>query len=319
MKIQFLGTGAGQPARSRNVSSLALKLLDEINEIWLFDCGEGTQHQILRTTIRPRKVTKIFISHLHGDHIFGLPGFLSSRSFQGGDNLGLTLYGPSGIKQFVQIALKLSKTKLSYPLKIIELDEHGGEIRLENGWQVQYGPLNHGILSYGFRVTEPDSQGELLVDKLKEYQIPNGPIFGQLKRGERVQLPDGRILNGRDFVGPDRKGRIVTILGDTRQSKNAEYLAQDAHVLVHEATYEGNEADLAKAHGHSTTIQAAQTAYRANVKHLLLNHISARYLGQEILRLTNEAQKVFPWTTIVNDFDEFDIQMDIQGAQDNEG
>lgn len=122
MEIQFLGTGAGQPSKQRNVSSLALKLLDELNEIWLFDVGEATQHQILRTNIRPRKITKIFISHNHGDHIFGLPGLLSTRSFQG--EVGpLTIYGPAGLEQFVTTALRISKTKVSYPIHFVELKD----------------------------------------------------------------------------------------------------------------------------------------------------------------------------------------------------
>ncbi len=111
MELEFLGTCSGQPSKLRNVSSLALKLLDELNEIWLFDCGEATQHQILRTNIRLRKVTKIFISHNHGDHIFGLPGLLSTRSFQG-DVGPLTIYGPAGIEQFVRTALRISKSKI---------------------------------------------------------------------------------------------------------------------------------------------------------------------------------------------------------------
>lgn len=124
MELQFLGTGAGQPSKQRNVSSLALKLLDELNEIWLFDVGEATQHQILKTNIRLRKVTRIFISHNHGDHIFGLPGLLATRSFQG-DVGPITVYGPPGLEQFVKTALRVSRTKVSYPIKFVELTEGG--------------------------------------------------------------------------------------------------------------------------------------------------------------------------------------------------
>src|SRR5699024_1377186 len=116
MEITFLGTGAGMPSKERNVSALILNLLQEINELWLFDCGEATQHKILRTTLKPRKISKIFISHLHGDHIFGLPGLLSSRSFLDGDE-PVTIFGPVGIKEFVQTSLKVSKSHLTYPLK----------------------------------------------------------------------------------------------------------------------------------------------------------------------------------------------------------
>ena len=124
MELQFLGTGAGVPAKMRNVSSIALKLLDERNEIWLFDCGEATQQQILNTTIRPGKIKKIFITHLHGDHIFGLPGLLTSRSFQGGED-ELTVYGPKGIKRFIDASIAASYSKLGYPLKVVEFEEDG--------------------------------------------------------------------------------------------------------------------------------------------------------------------------------------------------
>ena len=129
MELEFLGTGAGSPAKSRNVTSVALKLLDECNSIWLFDCGEGTQQQILQTNIKPRKINKIFITHLHGDHLFGLPGLLSSRSFQGGNDL-LTVYGPKGIKEYVQTSLRISESNLTYPIKFVEL--HGDGVILND-------------------------------------------------------------------------------------------------------------------------------------------------------------------------------------------
>lgn len=311
MKLLFLGTGAGVPAKNRNVSSIALKLLDELNEVWLFDCGEATQHQILHTTLKPRKITKIFITHLHGDHIFGLPGLLSSRSFQGGDDL-LTVYGPEGIADFIHSSLKYSKTKLSYPIKIEELDADGGTLYVNNNWTVEYLPLYHGIQCFGFRVTEPDIAGELLVDKLKEYNIPNGPIFGKLKRGETVVLEDGTILDGTQFVAPNRKGRIVTILGDTRPTRHSQYLAQDANVLVHECTFEASEAQMAHRYFHSTSQQAATIAQDANVQQLLLNHISARYLGRDARRLEQEARHVFENSHVVYDLEEYEVPHDAQ-------
>ena len=155
MQLEFLGTGAGSPSKQRNVTSVALKLLEELNEIWLFDAGEATQHQILHTTIRPRKVTKIFITHLHGDHIFGLPGFLSSRSFQGG-NEPLTIYGPVGIKKFVMTALQVSESRLSYPLKFVEID-HSQELFNERGFKVTTMSLDHKIACYGYRIEEADN------------------------------------------------------------------------------------------------------------------------------------------------------------------
>ncbi len=305
MELQFLGTGAGVPAKHRNVTSIALKLLDERNEVWLFDCGEGTQMQILRTTIRPRKIEKIFITHLHGDHIFGLPGLLSSRSFQGGDT-PLEIYGPKGIETFIKTSLAVSQTRLGYPLKFIELTEEQ-PIFEDQYFSVYTKKLDHGIDSFGYRVVEHDHKGELQVDKLKELGIPAGPLYGKLKKGETITLDDGQVIDGKKFVGPDKKGRIVTILGDTRKTGNSVLLARNSDVLVHESTFNKNEAKMARNYYHSTTHQAAEIAVEAKTEKLLLTHISARYLGKAALDLENEAKEIFPNTMIMKDFETIEI------------
>ncbi len=276
MELEFLGTGAGQPSKQRNVSSVALKLLDELNEIWLFDVGEATQHQILRTNIRLRKITKIFISHNHGDHIFGLPGLLSTRSFQG-DVGPLTIYGPTGIEQFVKTALKVSRTKISYPIKYVVLSEPG-LICEDKDFRVYTDQLEHRIPSFGFRVVESSHSGELLMDKLAKYHVPNGPLLGKLKRGEQVALADGTVLNGKDFLGPEKPGRIVTIIYDTRSTPSIARLAKNADVLVHESTFAGNEAKMAHNYYHSTAVEAAKVARKDNVKKIMLeSHLRSSY------------------------------------------
>lgn len=305
MQLEFLGTGAGSPSKQRNVTSVALKLLEELNEIWLFDAGEATQHQILHTTIRPRKVTKIFITHLHGDHIFGLPGFLSSRSFQGGDE-PLTIYGPVGIKKFVMTALQVSESRLSYPLKFVEID-HSQELFNERGFKVTTMSLDHKIACYGYRIEEADHPGELQVDKLRQDNIPSGPIYGQLKAGKTVKLDDGRVIDGKNYIGKPQPGRIIAILGDTRQTPNAVVLAHKADVLVHESTFAKNEAKIAHNYYHSTSLQAAEVAKQAGVKKLLLTHISARYTGKAAYQLAYQVRDVVPDTRVVNDFDVIDV------------
>lgn len=305
MELQFLGTGAGVPAKMRNVSSIALKLLDERNEIWLFDCGEATQQQILNTTIRPGKIKKIFITHLHGDHIFGLPGLLTSRSFQGGED-ELIVYGPKGIKRFIDASISVSYSKLGYPLKVVEFEEDG-VLFSDQQFRVEAMKLEHGIPSYGFRITESDQIGELKAEELKALGVPFGPVFGRLKRGEVVTLEDGRVIDGKDYVSEDIKGRIVVICGDTRFTPKSITLAQNANVLVHEATYEADKEKTARQHFHSTSKQAATIALEANVQQLYLTHISARYLGHQVSQLEQEARKVFPQTKVVKDFDTFMI------------
>lgn len=304
MEIEFLGTGAGVPAKHRNVSSLALKLLEERNAIWLFDCGEGTQMQILRTTLKPRKIEKIFITHLHGDHIFGLPGLLSSRSFQGGTE-PLALYGPKGLENFVRTSLKVTKTHLSYPITFHEVTE--GIIFQDGQFTVTAALLDHGVDSFGYRIVEADHEGTLQVEKLAALNIPAGPIYGTIKQGKTVTLPDGRIINGQDFVGEKKKGRIVTIFGDTRQTDQSIALAQNSDVMIHEATFQQGEEKMAKAYYHSTTNQTAEIAKAAKVGKLFLTHISARYLAKEANELEAAAQEIFPNTTVAKDFDQFTI------------
>ncbi|MGX7203631.1 ribonuclease Z [Enterococcus pingfangensis] len=304
MELEFLGTGAGVPAKHRNVSGLALKLLDERNAIWLFDCGEGTQMQILRTTIRPRKIEKIFISHLHGDHIFGLPGLLSSRSFQGGEE-PVEIYGPAGLEKYVRTSLQVTKTHLAYPLQFIELSE--GVIFKDKQFTVECMLLDHGVDSYGFRVSEADHEGMLQVDKLAVLGIPAGPIYGKIKQGQKVTLSDGRVIDGKDFVGTSKKGRVVTIFGDTRFMNKSSQFAKDSDVIVHESTFNKNEAKLARAYFHTTTQQAALIAKEAKAKKLMLTHISARYLAKEAKELEEEAKEIFPNTQVAKDFDSIDI------------
>lgn len=304
MDLFFLGTGAGVPAKLRNVTSIALKLLEERGTVWLFDCGEATQHQILHTSIKPRRIEKIFITHLHGDHIYGLPGLLSSRSFQGGESL-VTVYGPAGIKEFIEISLKISKSYLKYPIEIIEIEE--GVIFEDGQFAVEAKLLEHGIPSYGYRVVEKDRPGTLLADKLAEAGVKPGPDYRKIKNGEEVTLEDGRVINPHDFVGPPQKGRIITILGDTRACANALQLAKDADLLVHEATFAEDEEALAHEYYHATTLQAADTALKAGVHKLCLTHISSRYDRNDWKQLEAEAQKVFPNTVISEDFMEFVI------------
>lgn len=306
MELLFLGTGSGVPGKLRNTQSIALKMLNERNEVWLFDCGEATQHQILHTSLKPRKVSKIFISHMHGDHIFGLPGFLSSRSFQGGTDK-LTIYGPEGIKQYVMSNLRLSKTRLQYYIEFIEIHDEEGLLFEDQDMLVSYQLLDHGIDCYGFRITEKDKPGTLLVDKLQTDGIPSGPIYGRLKQGELVTLEDGRQVDGKEYIGPEIKGRTIALVPDTRPTPLRFFLAKDADVLIHEATFSLEDKGLAMDYHHSTNVDAANLAKDAGVGQLLLTHISSRYVGPLAKDLEKEAQAIFPRTRVMEDLKEHKI------------
>lgn len=271
----------------------------------MFDCGEATQHQILRTPVKTRKIEKIFITHLHGDHIYGLPGLLGSRSFQGGTE-PLTIYGPVGIKEYVETSLRLSQTHLKYDLSFVEIVEDGLLFEDET-FRVEVLPLDHAILSYGYRIVEKDKPGELRADLLKEAGIPPGPLYSKLKKGEMVQLEDGRIIDGRDYIGTPKPGRVIAILGDTRPCENTVNLALHAECIVHEATFQKGQEEMAADYFHSTTIQAAECAVKAGAKRLILTHISSRFTMDDEIELVNEAKAVFANTELARDFSVFKL------------
>ncbi|MDQ0190615.1 ribonuclease Z [Alicyclobacillus cycloheptanicus] len=317
MDLLFLGTGAGLPSKTRNVTAIALTLFQERGTFWLFDCGEATQHQIMRSPLSLAKLEKVFITHLHGDHIFGLPGVLSSRSFSGLDR-PLDMYGPTGLRAFVEAALAASQTHLTYPLRIHEIPPASGVaegtapdgtgpaeptvVCADHQFTVICLPLHHGIPSYGYRIVEHDAPGTLDVAALTRIGVPAGPIYGQLKRGDAVTLPDGRVLRPDAFVGAPKPGRVIAILGDTRPCDHVVTLAHHADVLVHEATFGEREAALAPSYGHSTAQDAARAAKSANARALILTHISARYDDRDADTLAAEARAIFPNTRLANDF-----------------
>lgn len=305
MELVFLGTGAGLPSKERNVTSIALSLLQELNSVWLFDCGEATQHQILHTTIKPRKINKIFITHLHGDHIFGLPGLLSSRSFQSG-NEPCTVYGPQGIKKYIETSLEISCTHLTYPLDIVEFTE--GKLFEDEKFIVDCKKLDHGIPSFGFRIIEKDRPGELLVDKLIEAGIEPGPLYREIKEKNSITLDDGRIINQADFVGENKKGKRIIIFGDTRHPAKNKSFVEHSDILVHEATFGHEKQDLANKYFHSTTTEVATLAKDSGVNKLILTHISSRYQKEDYQQLLDEAKAIFPNTVLAKDFYQLSIK-----------
>lgn len=304
MQLQFLGTGAGTPGRERNVTSIALDLQGVRNATWLFDCGEATQHQILRTPIKPGKIEKIFITHLHGDHIFGLPGLLTSRSMNGSTD-PMTIYGPVGLKTFVDTAIALSGSWLTFPLDIVEV--RAGEVCCDEHFRVTAWPMTHPVECYGYRIDEHDKPGALDAAKLAADGVPAGPWFYDLKHGRSVTLPDGRTINGWDYVGEKIKGRSLAIFGDTAPTAAANELAAGVDLMVHEATLEVAMEEKANSRGHSTTAQAARVALESGAKRLIVTHLSTRYLRADCERLLEECRAVFPHTEMAHDFAVFTL------------
>ncbi len=305
MDLYFLGTGAGTPSKRRNVTSIALRFFADRGCFWMFDCGEGTQHQILNSPLKLSRLEKIWITHLHGDHIYGLPGLLTSRSYQGGEGT-LAVFGPPGIRAYIEHALHVSQAHLTYRLDITEI-EREGLLFEDDHVTVETARLEHRIESFGFRIAEKDKPGPLLMEKLKSFDALPGPMYGRLKQGMDVVLENGKVLTAKEFVGPSIRGRVVAIMGDTRICANERRLVEDADVLVHEATFSHRLNDLAERYFHSTARDAADLALSARVSNLILTHISSRYHGESEDRLLDEARDRFPNTFLAQDLWSFPV------------
>ncbi|AUT00332.1 ribonuclease Z [Nostoc sp. CENA543] len=306
MQITFLGTSSGVPTKSRNVSSVALRLPQRA-EFWLFDCGEGTQHQLLRSELKTSQISRIFVTHMHGDHIFGLTGLLASCGLAGNVER-VDIYGPPGLNDYLQAASRYSHTHFSYPIKVHTV--RPGVIYEDEEFTVTCGLLHHRITAFGYRVAEKDRAGRFDVEKAKSLQIPPGRIYGQLKRGETVTLEDGRVIHGTELCGPTEIGRKIAYCTDTIYCDGAVELAQDADVLIHEATFAHQDADMAFQRLHSTTTMAAQTALTAGVRKLIMTHFSPRYAPGNVVELKDllkEARAIFPKTEMAYDFMTYDV------------
>ena len=307
MQITFLGTSAGVPTRSRNVSCVALRL-EQRGEVWLFDCGEGTQHQLLRCAdLKISQITRVFITHMHGDHVFGLMGLLATCGMAGHAQR-IDVYGPPGLAEHVRESTRRSQTRFSYPAEVHTVE--AGTVYEDEEYSVACDALVHRAPTFGYRVTEKDRPGRFDVERARALGIPEGPLYGRLKRGETVELPDGRTARGRDLTGPTEPGRSVAYCTDTVYCQAAVGLARGADVLIHEATFARAEVELARQSMHSTTETAGRVALEARARRLVITHISPRYAEVNPVTpqdLLEEARAVFPDTHLARDFLTLDV------------
>ena len=293
LDLVFLGTSASAPTAHR--APLAL-LVRRGGERLLFDCAEGTQRQLMRSSVGLPDLEEIFLTHFHADHYLGLPGMLKTVALRQRD-LPLTVYGPPGLHDLFS-SLSRVFGKLSYPLELVEL--RGGDALDRDGYRILAFPVHHGVSAVGYALVEHVRPGRFDVVTADALGVPNGPERGALQRGESITLADGRVLTPDSVLGEARPGRRIVIAGDTAPTETVRVLAEDADLLVHEATFLEDERARAAETLHSTARQAAEIAREARVRMLALTHVSPRYFGPELAR---EAREVFPPTIVPRDFD----------------
>lgn len=296
MEITFLGTASAVHSYTRSHSSIALKAF---GENILFDCGEGTQRQLIYAQISPMKISKIFITHYHGDHILGIPGLLQSMNFRGRENK-LEIYGPRGLEDLHKAVLNLSFPHLdfpefNFPIEWIEIDT--GTIIENEEYVIKAQRVKHNTTALAYSVEEL-KKPKFLRQNAIDLGVPVGPDFGRLHNGESVEV-DGKIIKPEQVLGPPRKGRKLTYSGDTMPCEEIINLARDSTLLIYESTYKEEDKDKAELHGHSTSVDAANVAHNSNSKELVLTHFSTRYT--DIDDLLKEAQKIFKNTKVAED------------------
>ena len=285
LRLTFLGTSSSRPTVRRNVSGLAVH---RSGELFLFDCGEGTQRQMMRFGVG-FAVKQVFITHIHADHYLGLTGLLRTMTLQGRQE-SLVIWGPANSFHTLNAAVSLGGDRLSFAVDVRELPA-GENVRFD-GFQVESYATDHMADSIGLVLREDDRYGRFDLEMVRRLGVPEGPLFGRLQRGDSVELDDGTVIRSEDVVGPSRRGRWLCYTGDTRPTAATVEAARGADLLVHEATFSDEERARAAETRHSTARQAAEIAGQAGVRELVITHFSARH-SEQVWRLQREAAAVF--------------------------
>jgi ribonuclease Z len=304
LDLVFLGTAGSMPTAQRAPAAL---LVRRGGDRLLFDCAEGTQRQLLRSSVGLVELGEIFVTHFHADHILGLPGLFKTFSLRGRER-PLDVHGPRGLVDLLG-SLKRVVGKLSYEVRVVELEP--GDVLERDGYRLAAFEVAHGVPAVGWSLIEATRPGRFDVEAADGLGVPSGPARGALQRGEPVTLPDGSAVNANQVLGPPRPGRKIVITGDTAPSEAVVEAAWGAEVLVTEATFSEEELERAQETMHQTAAQAAGIAQRANIGLLALTHLSNRYFGPEIAR---EAREIFPDTVVPKDFDVVEVPFAERGT-----
>ena len=292
MELIFLGTGGSMPTKYRGLPSVVIR---RGPELLMFDCGEATQRQMSAAKIGFNKKMNIFISHMHGDHVLGLPGLFQSMSFLGREKK-IEIFGPDGIAEFIEGVNNTVKFNQRFELKVHTIVP--GKILDAPEYTVIADYLEHGIECLGFTLIEKEKPGRFDPEKARELQIPEGPLWKKLQAGGTIIIGE-REFCPKDVLGQPRSGSKITYITDTRPCDSGLELSKNATVLIHDSTFDNSKSDKAKECGHSTAQEAAKVAKKAKVQGLVLFHISAMY--EDASHLLDEARKIFKNTSLAHD------------------
>jgi len=302
IRVVFLGTAGSVPTPKR---SLPAVLVQRKGEQIMFDCGEGVQRQMIKARAGFHKKMRIFITHMHGDHVLGLPGLLQTMALLDRGKK-LDVYGPPGMKRFLEGVKETVQFVLTFPVEIHEVIE-AGVVCEENEYLVSAVWANHVIPDLAYALVEKPRSGRFYPEKAKALGVPEGQLWSRLQHGHAVKLSKARAVKPEDVMGPSRTGRKIVYTGDTRPFKGFSEFAASADLLIHDATLDEELVERAEEDGHSTPKQAAENAKKAKAKQLILTHISARY--EDTSKLLTQALKVFKNTKVAEDFMEVEIPL----------
>jgi ribonuclease Z len=287
MRVTFLGTGGAVPTTARAPSAL---LVNRDGERLLFDCGEGTQRQMMRFGTG-FSVSHLFVTHLHGDHVLGIPGLVQTWDFNDREE-PLAVHVPPGTRRHVRDLVRAAGHSPGFPVRVNEVSAGSVALRADE-YEVRTFETAHRTASVGYVLVEDDRRGRFDRERAEdELGIPPGPAYGRLHAGESVELDDGRVVHPEEVVGPPRPGRRVAYTGDSRPVDATVEAASEADLLIHDATFADDEADRARSTGHSTAREAGRIAARAGARRLALTHLSSRYVGDDD-RFVREASAAF--------------------------